>query len=135
MQRELEEEQSEEGNNSRTVNQAEPRLVRRNNLDDRIKKCGCKYKDFMDAKPPSQSGSPTPAEIMDWIFEMYMVFKSYDRSNRQRIVLAARQLKTGVLNWWILLAESMPKWEVGKISCKNFLKELKLQYCSKQDLL
>ena len=43
VQLELEEEQSGEGNYSRTVSQVEPQVVRRNDLERGIDKDGCKY--------------------------------------------------------------------------------------------
>ena len=62
VQRKLEEEQSEEGNYSRNVSQAEPQVVRSNNPDVRIERNGCKYKEFMVAKPPSLSKNAKPVE-------------------------------------------------------------------------
>ena len=84
---ELNEEQFEEGNYSRTVSHLETQVVRRNNLEMGIGGKGCKYKDFMAAKPPSLFGSPNTTEITDWIFEMEMVFESSNYNNKQRITL------------------------------------------------
>ena len=64
---ELNEEQSEEGNYSRTVKRLELQVVRRNNPEVGIKGEGCKYNDFMAAKPSSVFGSPMPVVVMDWI--------------------------------------------------------------------
>lgn len=97
MQSKLHEEQSEEGNYSRTVSLTESLRVRRNNTNGGIKKDGCKYKYFMASKTPSLSGNPTPVEVIDWIYEIEMVFESYDSSNRQKTIIAIRQLKSGVL--------------------------------------
>ena len=107
----LEEEHSEEGNYSRTVSRVEPQTVRINQTDGGDKKDRCKYKDFMGAKPPRLSRSPKPVEIRDWISEIEMVFESCNSSNKQKIVLTVRQLKTKVLSWWKLLADTMPHRE------------------------
>ena len=93
------------------------------------------YKNFLGAKPPSLSRSPKPVEIMDWISEMEMVFESCDCSEKQKTVFAVRQLKTGVLSWWKLLADTMPRGEALKMSWDEFLEQLKAQYCSEIDLI
>ena len=51
MQCELNEYHLDEGNYSRTVSQAEPQRVRRNNPDNDIEMDRCKYKYFISAKP------------------------------------------------------------------------------------
>ena len=89
----------------------------------------------MASKPPSLSGSPTPVEVMNWISEMETMFESCECSNRQKTALAVPLLKSGVLSWWKLLADSMPKGEASKMSWEDFLVQLKMQYCSEQDLL
>ena len=71
---ELNEGQSEEGNNSGTIGQANPPIVRRNNHDGGNDGRGCKYKDFMASKPPCHSRSPAPVQFMDWISEMETLF-------------------------------------------------------------
>ena len=114
-------EQSEEGNNSRMVSQVGTQEERRNDPERRNNKDGRMYKNFLGAKPPSLSGSPKPVEIMDWISEMEMVFESCDCSNKQKTVFAVRQLKTGVLSWWKLLADTMPRGEALKMSWEEFL--------------
>lgn len=85
----------------------------------------CKYKDFIYAKPPSIFGIRTRVEAIDRILEMEMVFKSRNSSNLQKNVLAVEQLKTGVLSWWKLLADSMLKGDARKMSWEIFLEELK----------
>lgn len=62
---ELNEGQTEEGNYSGTVGQANPPIVRQNRQDGENDGRGCKYKDSMASKPPSLSGSPTPVEVMN----------------------------------------------------------------------
>ena len=47
---ELNDGQSKEGNDSRTVGQADPPVIRRNNKDDGVEWNGCKYKDFLTYK-------------------------------------------------------------------------------------
>ncbi|KAL7618843.1 hypothetical protein Lser_V15G00012 [Lactuca serriola] len=128
-------EQSEEGNNSRMVSQVGTQEERRNDPKRRNNKDGRMYKNFLGAKPPSLSGSPKPVEIMDWISEMEMVFESCDCSNKQKTVFAVRQLKTGVLSWWKLLADTMPRGEALKMSWEEFLEQLRVQYCSEIDLI
>ena len=44
-------------------------------------------------------------------------------------------LKSGVLSWWKLLVDSMPKGEASKKSLEDFLVQLKMQYFSEQDLV
>ena len=44
---ELNEGQTEEGNNSGTVGQVNPPIVRQNNQDDGVERNGCKYKNFL----------------------------------------------------------------------------------------
>ena len=107
----------EEGNYSRNVNQAKPHVVIRNHPEGGNDGRWCKYKDFIASKPPSLSGIPTPVEVMNWISEMEIVFESYNCSNKQSTFLIVRQLKTGVLSWWKLLANTMPKGEANNISC------------------
>ena len=63
------------------------------------------------------------------------MFESCECSNRQKTALAVTLLKFGVLSWWKLLADSMPKGEASKMSWEDFLVQLKMQYCSEQDLL
>ena len=126
---------SEGGNYSGTVGQANPPIVRQNNQDRGNDGRGCKYKDFMASKPPCLSGSPTPVQVMDWISEMETMFESCECSNRQKTALAIPLLKSGVLSWWKLLAGSMPKGEASKMSWEEFVVQLKMQYCSEQDLL
>ncbi|XP_023773078.1 uncharacterized protein LOC111921732 [Lactuca sativa] len=89
----------------------------------------------MNAKPPSLSGSPTPVEVIDWISEIEMVFDSCDCSDRQKTIFIVRKLKIGVLSWWKLLTNTMPKGEAIKMLWEKFLEQLKRQYCSKTDLL
>ena len=110
-------EQSEEGNYSRQVSQVgtQDGLERRNDKDGRM------YKNFLGAKPPSLSGSPKPVEIMDWISEMEMVFESCDCSEKQKTVFVVRQQKTGVLSWWKLLADTVPRGEALRMSWEEFL--------------
>lgn len=115
MQRELEEERSKEGNYSRTISQAEPRKIRRNNPNKEFERNGCKYKGFMVVKPPSISRSPALLEVIEWISKMEMVFESYDYGNRKKTILEVRQLKKEVLSWRKLLVDSMPKGEARKI--------------------
>ena len=74
--------QSEGGNYSGTVGQANPPIVRQNNQDGGNDGRGCKYKDFMASKPPCLSGSPTPVQVMDWISELETMFESCECSNR-----------------------------------------------------
>lgn len=112
----LNEEQSEEGSYNRTVYQAKQRRVRKNNPDKEIERNGCKYKDFMDSKPPSLYGSPTPVEFMEKISKMEMVFESCDYNDQHNTILVVRKLKTGVLRWWKLLADCMPNGEERKMS-------------------
>ena len=126
---------SEGGNYSGTVGRAEPPVVERNDPERERNRDGRMYKNFLGAKPPSLSGSPKPVEIMDWISEMEMVFESCDCSNKQKTVFAVRQLKTGVLSWWKLLADMMPRGEALKMSWESFLEQLKMQYCSEIDLI
>ncbi|XP_052621088.1 uncharacterized protein LOC128126933 [Lactuca sativa] len=64
----------EEGNYSRTVSQAEPQVVRRNNQDEGIERNRCKYKDFTNFKPSTFTGKEDPIEVMDWISEMELAF-------------------------------------------------------------
>lgn len=82
----------------------------------------------MAFKPPILSKSPTLVEVMDWIVEMKMVFESYDCNNKLETVFMVRQLKPGVLSWWKLLDDNMPKGEAIKMYWENFLEELKMQY-------
>lgn len=63
------------------------------------------------------------------------MFESCECSNRQKTALAVPLMKYGVLSWWKLLADSMPKGEASKMSWEDFLVQLKMQYCSEQDLL
>ena len=44
-------------------------------------------------------------------------------------------LKSGVLSWGKLLADSIPKGEASKKSLEDFLVQLKMQYFSEQDLV
>ena len=111
---ELTEEHSEGGNFSGIVGQASPLMVRQVNLDGGNDGRGCKYKDFMASKPPCLSGSPTPVQVMDWVSEMETMFESCECSNRQKTALAIPLLKSGVVSWWKLLADSMPKGEASK---------------------
>ena len=122
---ELNEGQTEEGNYNGTVGQANPPMVKQNHQDGGNDGRGCKYKDFMASKPPSLSGSPTPVEVINWISEMEMVFESCDCSEKQKTVFAVIQLKTGVLSWWKLLADTMPWGEALKMSWDEFLEQLK----------
>lgn len=128
-------EQSEEGNYSRQVSQVGTQGERRDVLEGRNNKDGRMYKNFLGAKPPSLSGCPKPIEIMDWISEMEMVFESCDCSEKQKTVFAVRQLKTGVLSWWKILADTMPRGEALKMSWDEFLEQLKMQYCSEIDMI
>ena len=89
----------------------------------------------MASKPPYLSGSPTPVEVMNWISEMETMFESCECSNKQKTALVIPLLKSGLLSWWKLLADSMPKGEASKMSWEDFVVQLKLQYCSEQDLL
>ncbi|KAL7591377.1 uncharacterized protein LOC111880758 [Lactuca sativa] len=132
---ELNDEQSEEGNYSRTVSQAEPTVAERNNPKREINRDGRMYKNFLGAKLPSLAGSPKPVEIMDWISEKEMGFESCNCSDKQKTVFAVRQLKTGVLRWWKLLVDTMPHGEALKISWEMFLEQLKIQYCSEIDMI
>ena len=66
---------------------------------------------------------------------METMFESCESTNRQKTALAVPLLKSGVLSWWKLLADSMPKGEASKMSWEDFLVQLKMQYCSEQDLL
>ena len=127
--------QSDEGNYIRTVSQAEPTIAEWNNPEREINRDERMCKNFLGTKPPSLSGSPKPVEIMDWISEMEMVFESCDCSNKQKTVFAVRQLKTGVLSWWKLLADTMPRGEALKMSWEEFLEQLRVQYCSEIDLI
>ncbi|XP_023738586.1 uncharacterized protein LOC111886570 [Lactuca sativa] len=95
VQLELNIEQSEEGDFSKTITQVEPRMVRRNQPNGGNNGRVCKYKDFMASKPPSLPGSPTPMEVMDWISEMEMMFEICDCSNKQKTALMVTLLKTG----------------------------------------
>ena len=125
-----------EGENfSGIIGQVEQPVVRRNNQYGGNDGRGCKYKDFMASKPPCLSGSPTPVQVMDWISEMETMFESCECRNRQKTALAIPLLKSGVLSWWKLLADSMPKGEASKMSWEDFVEQLKMQYCSEQDLL
>ena len=101
-------EQSEEGNYSRPISQVGTHGERRHGLERGNEKDGRMYKNFFGAKPPSLSRSTKPIKIMDWVSEMEMVFESCDGINKQKTVFAVRQLKTGVLSWWKLLADIMP---------------------------
>ena len=89
----------------------------------------------MACKPTSLSGSPTPAEVMDWISEMEMMFDSCNCSNKQKTALVVTMLKSVVLSWWKLLADTMPKGEANMMSWEDFLVQLKIQCCSEKDLL
>ena len=120
-------EQSEEGNYSRQVSQVGTQGEQRDGPEGRNNKDGRMYKNFLGAKPPSLSGSPKPVEIMDWISEMEMVFESCSCSEKQKTVFAVRQLKTGVLSWWKLLADTMPRGEALKMSWEEFLEQLRVQ--------
>ena len=84
------------------------------------------YKYFLSAKPPSLSGSPKPVEIMDWISEMEIVFESCNCSDKKKTVFAVTQLKTGVLSWWKLLADTIPRGEALKMSWETFMEQLKM---------
>ena len=128
-------EQSEEGNYSRQVSQVGTQGEQRDGPEGRNNKDGRMYKNFLGAKPPSLSGSPKPVEIMDWISEMEMVFESCSCNEKQKTVFAVRQLKTGVLSWWKLLADTMPQGEALRMSWEEFLEQLKMQYCSEIDLI
>ena len=121
VQLEMDEELSEEGNYNHMVSQAEPRVVRRNDPDIEIDRDGSMYNKFLGAKPPSLSRSPKPVEIMDWIFEMEMVFESYNSSNKQKTVFAVSQLKNGVLSWLKLLADTMPWGKALRMSWEAFM--------------
>ena len=114
-------EQSKEWNNSRIMSQVGTQGERRNNPKRRNNKDGRMYKNFLGAKPPSLSGSPTPVQVMDWISEMETMFESCECSNRQKTALAIPLLKSGVLSWWKLLAGSMPKGEPSKMSWEEFV--------------
>ena len=72
----MDEEQSEEGNYSRTASQDELCVIRRNQPIEGDDGCGCKYKDFMTSKPLSLYGSPTSVRVMDWISMMEIVLES-----------------------------------------------------------
>ena len=52
--------QSEGGNYSGTVGQANPPIVCQNNQDRGNDGRGCKYKDFMGSKPPCKSWTGSP---------------------------------------------------------------------------
>ena len=119
-------EQSEEGNNSRPMSQVRTQGERRNDPERGNNKDGHMYKNFLGVKPPSLFGSPMPVEIMDWISEMEMVFESCDYSNKHKTVFVVRQLKTGVLSWWKLLADTMPLGKALKKSWEEFLEQLKV---------
>ncbi|XP_023763286.1 uncharacterized protein LOC111911773 [Lactuca sativa] len=66
---------------------------------------------------------------------MEMIFESCNCSDKQKTVFAVRQLKTRVLSWWRLLVDTMPHGEALKMSWEMFLENLKMQYCSKIDLI
>lgn len=110
-------------------------MVRRNQPDGGNNGHGRKYKDYIASKPPSPFGTLTPLEIRDQIYEMEMVSDSCNCSNRQKPVLIVRQLKTGVLSWWKLLADTMPKGEASNMPWEYFLVHLKREYCSERDLI
>ena len=52
---------------------------------------------------------------------MEMVFDKCECSDRQKIILEVKKLKTGVLGWWKLLVDSMPMGEEREMSWENFL--------------
>ena len=63
---------------------------------------------------------------MDWISERETMFGSFDCSNKKKTALAVPLLKSGVLSWWKLLANTMPKGEASKMSWEDFLVQLKM---------
>ena len=62
---ELNEGQSEEGNYSGTVGQADAPVIRRINQDDGVERNGCKYKDFLTCKLSTFTGKEDPIGVMD----------------------------------------------------------------------
>ena len=67
-------EQSEEGNYSRSVGQADPPVNRRNGQDDVVERNRCKYKDFLTCKRSTFIGKEDPIGVMDWISKMEVSF-------------------------------------------------------------
>ena len=51
---------------------------------------------------------------------MEMMFESCDCINKQKTVLGVTQLKTEVLSWWKLLADTMPREKLGIYIGKTF---------------
>lgn len=68
-----------------------------NNIEEEADRNGCKYEEFMASQPPILYGEPMPMTVMDWIYEMEMVFERWDCSNKPKTIFVTRQLKTGVL--------------------------------------
>lgn len=89
----------------------------------------------MASQPTRLSGEPTSVVVMDWIYEMDAVFKSYDSGDQWKTIFATTQLKTQVLCWWNQLANVMLKGEARKISWEKFLMQLMEEYCSERHLL
>lgn len=79
------------------------------------------YKDIKASKTPSIYGNLKPVTVMKWISEIETIFETCGCSYRQKIVIAVRQLKIVMLSWWKLLANTMPKGEVIKMSWETFL--------------
>ena len=80
-------EPSEEGNYSRQVSQVGTQGEQRDGPEGRNNKDGWMYKNFLGAKPPSLSGSPKSAEVMDWISEMEMCLRAAAVMRNRRLSL------------------------------------------------
>lgn len=63
VQSELNKEQFEEENRSRTVGQLEPQRNKRNDVEEDVDRNGCNYEDFMASEYPSLSGKPMPVAV------------------------------------------------------------------------
>lgn len=86
-------EQFEEGNYTRIVSQVELQVVRRINPkggNEGNDGHGCKYKDFIVAKPPNLCENPTHVQFMNWISKMEMVFDSCECNIKQKRIFAVQ---------------------------------------------
>lgn len=93
VQPELNKEQSEERNPSRTIRQVKPRQCMRDNAEEEFDRDGCKYVNLKASQTPSLSEKPKPTADVDWFHEMDMEFGCFNCSDRQKTIFVLNNYK------------------------------------------
>ncbi|KAJ0901786.1 putative nucleotidyltransferase, Ribonuclease H [Helianthus annuus] len=95
---------------------------------------GCTFKNFMDCRPSSFSGTEGAVGLLHWFEKLESVFEMCECPEARRVKFATGTLEGIALTWWNAQVQILGLAAANATPWNDFKELIKREYCTREDI-